>query len=220
MPPLDAGLSAAERERQYFWHALPSRWWDMSYDDFLTERRGRIARVIRRGWEQLTHGHANEQVRAPTVAELIAAGESGGVEYKATLRTNLHTGQPDEKMHLAALKSIAGFLNTNGGVLLIGVADDGQVLGVGADGFQNEDRMALHLVSLIRDRIGEVFLPYVHPHFEDQGGERILVIRCERGLRPAFLKDGSQQRFYVRGGNATAELGGASITDYVKQRFP
>ena len=108
VPPLDAGLSAAERERQYFWHALPSRWWEMSYDDFLTERRGRIARVIRRAWEQLTHGHANEQVRAPTVAELIAAGESGGVEYKATLRTNLHTRQPDEKMHLAALKSIAG----------------------------------------------------------------------------------------------------------------
>src|SRR3546814_6824758 len=47
--------------------------------------------------------------------ELIAGGETGAVEFKSTLRINLHTGQPDEKMHLSALKTIAGFLNAKGG---------------------------------------------------------------------------------------------------------
>jgi hypothetical protein len=37
--------------------------------------------------------------------------------------------------------------------------------------------------------------------------------------KPAFVKDGSPQRFFVRGGNATTALSGASVTDYVKQRF-
>jgi predicted HTH transcriptional regulator len=132
---------------------------------------------------------------------------------------NLHTGQVDEKIHLSALKTIGAFLNARGGTLLVGVADNGEVLGLDADGFPNEDRMGLHLVNLVKDRLGEVFLPYIHPHFEDQDEQRVLVIRCEKGPRPAFVKDGSVQRFFVRGGNATTELTGASVTDYVKQRF-
>jgi hypothetical protein len=102
---------------------------------------------------------------------------------------------------------------------LIGVADGGEVLGLTADGFPNEDKLGLHLVNLIKDRVGEVFLPYVHPHFEDQNGARVLAIRCEKGPKAAFVKDGSLQRFFVRGGNATTELSGSSVTDYAKQRF-
>jgi predicted HTH transcriptional regulator len=153
------------------------------------------------------------------VSALIAGGETDAVEYKATLRRNLHTGQIDEKMHLSVLKTIAGFLNAKGGTLLIGVADDGEVLGLEADGFPSEDKLQLHLVNLLTERIGAVFLPYVHPHFEEQDGKRILLVRCEHGPKPAFDKDGGAQRFFVRGGNATTELNGSAILDFVKQRF-
>ncbi len=219
VPALDAQMTASERERVYGLHALPNLWWELPYDQFLVERRLRMAQVVRRAWEQLRGDAAIEAVAPPSVAELIAGGETGTVEFKSTLRINLHTGQPDEKMHLSALKTIAGFLNAKGGTLLIGVADDGEVLGIGADGFPNEDKMGLHLVNLIKDRIGEVFLPYVHPHFEDQEDERVLMVRCEPGPKAAFLKDGREQRFFVRGGNATTELSGAGVTDYINHRF-
>lgn len=219
VPALDAQMTASERERVYGLHALPHLWWELPYDQFLVERRLRMAQVVRRAWEQLRGDAAIEAVAPPSVAELIAGGETGAVEFKSTLRINLHTGQPDEKMHLSALKTIAGFLNAKGGTLLIGVADDGEVLGIGADGFPNEDKMGLHLVNLIKDRIGEVFLPYVHPHFEDQEDERVLMVRCEPGPKAAFLKDGKEQRFFVRGGNATTELSGAGTTDYINHRF-
>lgn len=219
VPALDAQMTASERERVYGLHALPHLWWELPYDQFLVERRLRMAQVVRRAWEQLRGDAAIEAVAPPSVADLIAGGETGAVEFKSTLRINLHTGQPDEKMHLSALKTIAGFLNGKGGTLLIGVADDGEVLGIGADGFPNEDKMGLHLVNLIKDRIGEVFLPYVHPHFEDQDGERVLMVRCEPGPKAGFLKDGKEQRFFVRGGNATTELSGASIMEYTTKRF-
>jgi predicted HTH transcriptional regulator len=122
-------------------------------------------------------------------------------------------------MQLSALNPIAGFLNAKGGTLLVGVSDSSEVIGLSADGFPTEDKMGLHLVNLIKDRIGDVFLPYIHPHFEEQDGVRILAVRCERGPKAPFVKDGNQQRFFVRGGNATAELIGSSVTDYVKQRF-
>lgn len=219
VPPLDHMLTGPQREQLYFWHALPPLWWELDYEGFLIERRSRMARVIQEAWMQLT-GRTLETEPAPvSVSELIAAGESDAVEFKATLRTNLHTGQVDEKMHLAVLRTIAGFLNAKGGTLLIGIADDGVAVGLSADKFASEDKMGLHLVNLVRDRIGDVFLPYVHAHFDEQGGHRVLAIRCEKGPKAAFVKDGAAQRFYVRGGNATTELSGSSVTDYVKQRF-
>jgi hypothetical protein len=221
VPPLDSALSAEERDRQYGWHGLPHLWWELDYGTFLEERRVRMARVIRRAWEELTvtAGAAASAIAKLDVASLIAGGETDAVEYKSTLRRNLHTGQIDEKMHLAVLKTVAGFLNCSGGTLLIGVADDGEVLGLEADDFPNEDKLQLHLVNLITDRIGSLYLPYIHPHFEENDGKRILVIRCERGPKAAFVKDGGVQRLFVRGGNATTELTGHGILDFVQNRF-
>jgi hypothetical protein len=213
-PPLDATLSKDDR----FHHALPPEWWAMPYDRFLSERRRRMADVVRTAWERLRGGPPAENV-APTTAELITGGETEGVEFKSTLRTNLHTGQPDDKIQTAALKTIAAFLNAGGGTLLIGVADDGSVTGLAADSFPNEDKMSLHLVNLIRDRIGELFLPYVHPEFLEHDGGRVLSVRCECGPKPAFVKDGAAQRFFVRGANATAELIGQAVVDYSVQHF-
>ena len=79
--------------------------------------------------------------------------------------------------------------------------------------------MSLHLVNLVRDRIGELFLPYIHPEFVDQHGGRVLSVRCDRGPKVAFVKDGLVQRFFVRGGNATVELSGHGMTDYIAHRF-
>lgn len=213
-PELDAKMSSEER----FHHALPPKWWDMSYESFLEDRRRRMAAVVKAAWEKL-RGEPVEQVIVPTMTELIAGGETDGVEFKSTLRMNLHTRQTDDKIQLAVLKTIAAFLNVSGGTLLVGVADDGSAIGLEADGFTNEDKMCLHLVNLVKDRIGELFGPYMHPEFVDHGGARVLAIRCEGGPKPAFVKDGPIQRFYVRTANATSELSGQSVVDYVQHRW-
>lgn len=220
-PILDGELSAQEREQQYFWHALPHLWWELDYEQFLIERRARMAKVVRRAWEALTAAERDSEAPAFhfTFAEILTGGESDAVEFKSTLRTNLHTGQPDEKMQLGVLRTIAGFLNVNGGTLYVGVSDDGEVLGLEADKFSSEDKLQLHLANLITDRIGGVYRPYVHVHFEEVAGLRVLAVRCERGPVPAYVKDGTARRFYVRGGNATAELVGHDVVEYVNKRF-
>ena len=218
-PALAAAHPEAERRRMHALHALPEAWWTLDYEDFLVQRRVLMADVIRQAWERLS-GDGKAAVPAPTtLVDLIAAGEGDAVEYKSTLRTNLHTRTADPRMELAALKTIAAFLNAGGGTLVIGVQDDGVALGIAADGFANEDKMKLHLVNLIGGRIGQQYLPFVHPHFDDHGDQRVLVVRCEKGPSAAFVQDGSAQRFYVRGGAATAELTGPALHDYLKARF-
>lgn len=165
VPPLEAGMGGAELDTMRDLHALPPQWWTMPYPEFLKARRSLIARVVQRAWQALNHGHSEAAESQLSAAQLIAIGETGATEFKSTLRTNLHTGQPDEKIALAALKTIAGFLNASGGTLLVGVADDGAALGLKADGFASEDKMALHLINLIRTRIGDLFLPYITRSF-------------------------------------------------------
>ena len=137
-PALDTKMSKNDR----FYHAMPPDWWAMSYDAFLGERRKLMGAVVRAAWDRLRGGVSDSEITSPTTAELIASGETEGVEFKSTLRTNLHTGQVDDKMHLAALKTLAAFLNAGGGTLLIGVADNGLIVGLHADGFANEDKVS------------------------------------------------------------------------------
>ena len=214
-PSFDGAMSKKDR----FHHALPVGWWNMPYETFLNQRRHLMADVVHAAWKKLRGEDSETEAAPPTAAELIANGETEGVEFKATLRTNLHTGQVDDKMQVSVLKTLAAFLNAGGGTLLVGVADDGTVTGLSADGFASEDKMSLHLVNLVRDRMGELFLPYIHPEFVEHDEKRVLSIRCERGPKPAFVKDGSAQRFFVRGANATAELIGQSTLDYINHRF-
>jgi len=132
---------------------------------------------------------------------------------------NLHTGSKDPKIELAAIKTIAGFLNSNGGILTIGVADDRTPLGIDADCFENEDKMNLHLVNLIKDRIGPSVIHFIHAHFEDYDSCRVMVIECSKAKTPAFVKDGKIERFYIRTGPSTTELSASQTQEYIKQRY-
>ena len=88
---------------------------------------------------------------------LIANGEGDTLEFKATLRKNLHTGKRDPAIVNASLKTIAGFLNTEGGTLAIGVTDDGRATAdiVALDELETEDKYLRHLFSKIRETFGE-----------------------------------------------------------------
>lgn len=53
VPELEQRFGRDELLRMYDWHALPDRWYEMAYDEFLEERRKRIAQVIWRGFLRL-----------------------------------------------------------------------------------------------------------------------------------------------------------------------
>jgi len=74
-------------------------------------------------FDQYLRAHRNAE-------ELIQRGESKTLEFKSTLRWNVKEDRQDDKVVThAVLKTIAAFLNTEGGDLLIGVADDGAIVG-------------------------------------------------------------------------------------------
>lgn len=162
---------------------------------------------------------ADEEAEAIDLIDMIRGGESDGVEFKSTLRRNLHTNKPDKKIEYAVLKTLAGFLNTNGGTLVIGVTDDGKPVGIEADDFPNPDRMSLHLTSIVNAQLGPNAMTLIHASFDDFEDCRVLVVNCERSPTEVYVKDGNVQQFYVRTGPATTVLTGSEMVDYINQRF-
>lgn len=47
-------LSAEEKQKMYYWHALPENWEQMKYEDFLIERRKRISQVVKDAYANIS----------------------------------------------------------------------------------------------------------------------------------------------------------------------
>ena len=152
------------------------------------------------------------------ILRLIRDGESERLEFKSTLRTNLETGETDKRMEKAVLKTIVAFLNTDGGNLLIGVDDDGEVIGADLQSFENKDKMGLHLTNLISSKIGNSFLPYISFNLVDFDDKVVIRVKCDPCPLPVFYKDGKTEIFFVRSGPRTEELTGTTLLGYVKNR--
>lgn len=221
VPVCEERFAAKDLEEMYYWHALPDGWASMTYQGFLERRRELMAKVIRDGYMTLKKNGAEDESHPDLlpVDVLVKHGESDQVEFKSTLRMNLHTKQKDPRIELACLKTIAAFLNSDGGTLIIGVSDDGTPLGLEADAFPNEDKMSLHLVNLLTARIGPEFMMYIHPHFADYDHKRVLVVECSPARSAAFVREGNDERFFVRAGPSTQDLSSSQMVEYINQRF-
>lgn len=53
----------------------------------------------------------------------------------------------------------------------------------------------------------------------DFDSRRVMVIRCGKSPKAVFVKDGNIERFCIRTGSSTTELGASQTQDYIKQRF-
>ena len=148
-------------------------------------------------------------------------GENETTEFKSTLRVNLRTGEKDKRMEDSVLKTLAGFLNRDGGILYIGVADDGTPIGIQADKFVSEDKMSLHLVNLVKSRMDPVAIVNMHINinYETLQETRIMKVVCKPSPDPVYVKEGHTEKFFVRMGPATEELLVSQIPGYIKHRF-
>ena len=159
------------------------------------------------------------------VEELLKLQESKTLEFKSSLRWNLKQDRKDDK-HVthAALKTIAAFLNTEGGDLLIGVADDGRVLGIDHDRLDNDDRFMLHLAQVVRNGLGDRAGTCIDPKTQIAEGKTVCLVSCKRSPEPVYLRWKGLEKtpkgdFYVRTGPGTVRLRVTDAQRYVSTRF-
>lgn len=160
-----------------------------------------------------------EEYEINEIEKAIKHGESEKVEYKSTLRTNLATGEKDPRMEKAVLKTLVAFMNTDGGTLLIGVSDEGNIVGIDEDSFENRDKLNLHMTHLIANQIGNDFLHFISFRLVDYKGKGVMRVVCNKSDMPVFLIDGKTETFFVRSGPSSIDLDGTNLLNYASTRF-
>jgi predicted HTH transcriptional regulator len=135
------------------------------------------------------------------------------------MRTNLHTGKPGKEIELAWLKGVAAFLNTEGGILLMGVADDGEVLGLEADAFANDDKCRLHFKNLVNQHLGPEYARFLRFELFQLADRQIAAVECEQADVPAFLRHNQGETFLIRSGPSSIELPISRALVYIRGRF-
>ena len=160
-----------------------------------------------------------DELEKDSILRRISGGESSVTEFKSTIRTNLHTGEKDPRMEKAVLKTIVAFLNARGGTLLIGVSDDGTVIGVDESSFESRDKMMLHLNNLIKSQIGSQYLPYISYRAVDFDSGTVIRVDCRPSDSPCFLIEGKTETFYVRSGPSSIDLHGNDLLSYANHNF-
>lgn len=151
--------------------------------------------------------------------EIIHKGEAEFTEFKSTLRWNLHSNKKDKKIEQAILKSIAGFLNSKGGVLFIGVGDDGTILGLDNDRFENHDKYFLHLGNIIKTHLGTIAMRWIQYSIEEVDGKEFCRVDCLPASQPIYYLSDQEDCFYLRTGASTTQLRLSRVHSYIQERF-
>ena len=154
------------------------------------------------------------------LSEIISRGENDSVEFKSTFRWDIRQNKKNPAIEHAALKSMAAFLNSEGGDLLLGVADDGSIVGIETDGFANDDKFLLHVWMLIKSSMGQDISPFIKTTLEKIDGKTVCRVQCLRSPKPVFLRQsGFDEMFYIRIGPSSGNLEISEALKYISNRF-
>lgn len=171
------------------------------------------------------------RMQIPSVSKILEDDENRFLEFKSSLRWDYRQEKTNPELEKVIMKTIAAFGNTDGGILLLGVDDDKNILGLEKD-FQtlkkaDADYYEVHLRNLMHKMMGvkyvSKFIRTQFETFEDQ--KMVCKIKVLSADEPLYLKytnkNGQlEEKFYVRSGNSSHEIQSiAEINDYINKKF-
>ena len=190
------------------------------YQIFLQARASRIYSELKSRIE-LTHTKPdNEDIKVR-----IAGGESETIEFKLTLRYDLRQQNLNKKLEYVVAKTIAAFLNCEGGSLFIGVDDNMNALGLNndlstfAEDKRTIDRFELQLLEVIRKYIGNEYTTHIKIRFPTYDDYKICHVRVSKSSKPVFVKFEGKEDFFVRSGCSSQPLSREEQSAYEKEHW-
>jgi hypothetical protein len=185
---------------------------------------------------------------AEAIRTMIQTGENDHIEFKllslwsadltkeeilATESSEIRKYRNNASKFIVA-RSIAGFLNTDGGDLIIGIQEDRIKNSIHAAGIeedysklQEKDRNPDGYRRMIVDSIIQKYLPeifhtasrFIHLSFPSLSGRTLCHIHVMPADRPVFVSIGNEELFFIRVDASTRSLTGKVMTQYILTRF-
>ena len=199
----------------------PELWKLNRYPDFLHARRTLIATKINEFMKALIL--EPEVLHEREVEDLIPLGESATLEFKSTLRWDVLRKEVSKHLQHSVLKTIAAFLNSDGGTLIIGVEDDGTVHGLADDlktlRDKSVDLFQQTLMNLVQDHVGPEFSGLIRVRFEEVRRKAVCIVDIDKAPLPAFVSSARGKEFFVRLGNTSRSLDSEETVRFIQMNW-
>lgn len=186
------------------------------YSVFLEKRAEAIFKALKNRIELKNR----EVIEDPELKELILIGENEKLELKSTLRYDLRENKVNKKLEFVIAKTVSAFLNSDGGILIIGVDNDSNALGLEKDietlSKKDIDGFELHLRNIIKKHLGSNFEKYLKVTFPTIDENTICKVQIFKSGKPVFATFEGKENFYVRNGNSSIPKNRAEQSEYEK----
>jgi hypothetical protein len=154
---------------------------------------------------------------------LIAQGEGESNEFKSSFRYDYKQLKMNRVLESVIIKAISGFLNTRGGSLLIGVADDGTILGLEPDyntlNRKDSDGYTQLLMSTIADRLGTPVCRLVRILFYKHEGKEVCRVIVLPSPIPVYTREEKLVHFYIRTASGTREMDIDEAVTFIRSKW-
>jgi uncharacterized repeat protein (TIGR03833 family) len=205
---------------------------------------GRVKELCKNSEVKLGLDVEEELAGERAIEDIIADGESHFGEFKSsclwsqtlsreaiTERGLSQFGTETSKVIIA--KSIAGFLNADGGYLVIGVKeikdhDEVEVIGLNSEIHKLKDKTLDGYRRMLLDSVLNPYFPsfvfnrindYLKISFHDVGEATVCLVNVAKSDRRVFLKINNRDAFYVRIDASTRQIVGEDVVEYCLERF-
>ena len=161
------------------------------------------------------------------IEQLLASDESARLEFKASLREPVDRNPGDKRpvgelrraIEREVIETLAAFLNTDGGTLIIGVKDDRTITGVEVDypwvKPRSRDGWCLTFDHLVTHQLGAEVMNCIDLQLEPWHDHTLAVIRCEPRQEPTWVAD----ELYARCTASTEKLSTRHAIAWCRQRW-
>jgi len=174
-------------------------------------------------WNQQKKEKSNYKLEQEKLYRIISSGEGKTTEFKSSLRWCMTSNKVQPYIEAAVVKTISGFMNKKGGILLIGVEDDGNIIGLDLDYAtfkkENKDNFSQHLSNILERDIGIQFSNYWKEKFIEIDNKEICIIEVSKSLKPVFTRVNNEEKFFVRSGSTTKSLKPSNLHEYIEMNF-
>jgi hypothetical protein len=159
------------------------------------------------------------------IRSLLREGESKSVEFKETFSLDVRKQTKEKDIRASSIKTIAAFLNSDGGVLLIGVNDAGVITGLDteiekfhkADNIhKSRDKFLLDFKNALKHQIGEQFYTFINHRFVNVDSQIVLFVECQASPMAVYVDN---KDFFVRTNPSTDQLEGPKLVAYIQNHF-
>jgi ATP-dependent DNA helicase RecG len=120
--------------------------------------------------------------------EIIRNGENSGVEFKR-----------DVVQNQALAKELVAFANFGGGIVLLGVEDDGSISGL------TRDDPEMFVMNTCRDKVRPALIPFYEVVKDVEPGKDVAVVRVARGFDVHTLWHETRSTYFIRVGTQSRE---------------